>query len=65
MPIIAKVLTMLEEEVDTSIKNINPNLDDLISRNMEVINELDLMIQGLSYIHGEISKVIYCHHCNV
>ena len=56
---------MLEEEVDTAVKNINPNLDDLISRNMEVINELDLMIQGLSYIHGEISKVIYCHHCNV
>jgi len=52
------VLAILEEEVDASVKNIDPNLDDLISRNMEVINELDVMIQSLSYIHSEISKVI-------
>lgn len=58
MPIIANVLAILEEEVDASVKNIDPNLDDLISRNMEVINELDVMIQSLSYIHSEISKVI-------
>ncbi|XP_065911651.1 laminin-like protein lam-2 isoform X2 [Dysidea avara] len=53
----ANTLTTLEEGVDVSIKNASSNINDLISRNMEIINELDAFIQSLSDIHNEISKI--------
>jgi len=43
--------------VNMSIGDFNSNVNNLISRNMEAINELDAVIQSLLYIHSEISKV--------
>lgn len=51
----------LNSNASQSIGDLSSNIDELISKNMDVIKELDTVILQQLGVHNEISKVYIDH----